>query len=226
MGIDKLAGLKQVIMTLLDPALSPAKAGWGKKEWIAWRKLVSNFRHIGLELEYKNGMDYTGDYYCITDANRVTKLLHTRASRFEGGESECVQLFPLSSPSDFTSSVRRFNSTCAKGKINTLGSVHLNILRNWNHSSFGRVTEWRYYTDFERVRFGTSQYRSENKRFSGYILESDLIAQMILFLGAYSLCETREEYNQLLKLVKDSYPSSVAKWARIDLNKVLTAPYM
>lgn len=215
MGIP-MAGMRRVIKTLLDPTLSPAKAKWGNEQWRAWRLLTKGKYHIGMELEYKGTNSST---------NRATTgLAHSCNSTGVDKFGECVQLFPLSSPCDFTSAVTKFVKTCKKHKIPTLGSVHLNILVKNDENNYGKyiATNNSHY-DFENKIRGNKYgiTRSENKYFSGFMLEEDLRAQLVFFLGSYTLCTEYRDYSELHQLIMDCYPKDMqSHWARMDFNKI------
>lgn len=203
---------------------------WGASEHRAWETLVKDLS-IGLELEYRyqlSGQDCNDqkDLNIFKAHNIFCELKHTRMPYYNGNEAECVQIFPLSSPLDLISTIRRFQATCEKYRIPTIGSIHLNVVTknflirtSWLFTE--RNAEIHQYDDFERI---SNAKRYECKRFSGYILPSDLLAQMLLYLGAFNYCTEKRDYLAFRAMVIEEYGSLVPQgqqWAQIDLNKVL-----
>jgi hypothetical protein len=81
--------------------------------------------------------------------------------------------------------------------------------------------------DFENIDADKHQYfqRVENKRFSGFLLPEDLLAQLILLAFATQVNMNQEEsylaFRELVITARDLAVGPNKMWATIDLSKVL-----
>jgi hypothetical protein len=194
---------------------------WHAGHWIAFRQLFRNIDKVGIELEYFDSKPHN-----MYDSQSMIgcELKHSRINNDSNiiRESEIIQLFNCTSPNNLVSTMKKFCSTLLKHKINSGGAIHMSIVGNYYNSRVVGVGYANRLSDFVGDNESLNNvYRFENKKFSGYIVSEDLMAQLILFAGSFK-CETLSEYKNLLQTVIDAR-NVVCKdklWAVIDLTKV------
>ena len=209
---------------------------WSSDMWACFRLLFKGVGRIGLELEYLLTEENVPVWYNENrEARRKGKgffrfgFRHTNTSSppFAGQEWELVQLFPCSSPTNLLSTIVKFHASLKKLGISTMGSVHLSIvLKQQSPAEFSLFENEsnNLVTDFEWENKPTKQHyrRFENKKFSGFLLTEDLLAQMLLAAFACQTCQL-SDYTRFLRLVTEARDSTIGtkSWAKVDLDLVL-----
>lgn len=209
---------------------------WSSDMWACFRLLFKGVGKIGLELEYLLTEGNIPMWEAENlNARKMLKTTHRFGFRhtnsnygiWVGQEWELVQLFPCSSPSDLLSTILKFHASLKKLGISTMGSVHLSIvLKQQSPAEFSLFENEsnNLVTDFEWENKPTKQHyrRFENKKFSGFLLTEDLLAQMLLAAFA---CQTSQlsDYTRFRRLVTEARDRAIGtkSWAKVDLDLVL-----
>jgi hypothetical protein len=197
------------------------QASWSPSMYACFRLLFKGIDKVGIELEYKFGEETRVDTNYHSKLHVYNGFKHSRYTThpYVGRELELVQLFPTLKPSDFVSSVVRFTRQLRQCKIDSSGSIHLNIVSDVQQCVANRYSNAGHY-DFEGKYAKAS--RVENKYFSGFILPEDLLAQMLLYAFAFQVKNLNDYYSFRDIVIKERDLAVGSKlWAAIDLNAVL-----